>query len=888
MSPSRAWVTASNTAALSRRTSVLDIAAFDDLLLRLETGYDTLATVAPRLLRPIDKRTYLGFSPFTAHVMQAITSFSPIEAGADMVRRETFKTASAAFDARPISMLSEATEIFDTDFEDDSDYQRSGSFESYDSRRRSQTTISSYDEATTPISRNSLTRNQLNLRIQPVEGPKGPHLFRSSRASAELDYFDYALQMSPVLPKEEPPRTDTALSNDTVMTPVSQQRPTLSLDSALCRPEADPYAHIRSWSPDQVIEWMYQAGMEASVMECFEVHDINGAVLLDLDFDDLKELGIQSFGKRHSLWNAICLLRGEDGLPSPTKTPFQDISRPCTSNTNQCATPIDDSRSTTPSGRKRRGRKAPRTSDVITPAESVSIVAIEQLLPKPHKCAKGERCAKWRKQQRELQQLHDEHGIGRFPVSPTNGGRIFVAGDPGNAVTAANMVPTDVLRRPEHRVEEDPFRPTSEAMPSVIASSGILSPGQLPEFALHEDVLNRLGSRDPQDNVKHFLHYQHMSESPLPSPTLEAPGNPSYEMFPPQAVYPFPAHHQEAPAVLQAANHDTNFRSLSKLDIPRSVSAGPQLHQRTLPTPQQQRSLPSSISRAATASPSQQQQPIYRLGTPASEVDVPVHHNPSDPVPVARDTSQSVPPNMQYRPQASLSRAPSASRAWRRPSLALPSVSENAILTTGAADPQPTRIPDPAHHPPTTKTFGYGPACTHSGWMRKRTRTKFLRHEWSDTHCRLTGTELAVHENAKLNANVKDKINVEDYAVACSSVAASKKLSSAFKVFSIKSSPSEGKDTASGSSNSNDSAAFAFQLIPQASASSNHKNSSSSPERKGTGSSSGSSSSAPKTHYFAVKTKDDRIDWMRELMLAKALQQKGQGFEVEVNGVRAE
>ena len=39
-----------------------------------------------------------------------------------------------------------------------------------------------------------------------------------------------------------------------------------------------------------------------------------------------------------------------------------------------------------------------------------------------------------------------------------------------------------------------------------------------------------------------------------------------------------------------------------------------------------------------------------------------------------------------------------------------------------------------------------------------------------------------------------------------------------------------------------------------------------------------------KTHHFAVRSRDDRIDWMRELMLAKALRQKGEGFEVSVNG----
>jgi hypothetical protein len=39
-----------------------------------------------------------------------------------------------------------------------------------------------------------------------------------------------------------------------------------------------------------------------------------------------------------------------------------------------------------------------------------------------------------------------------------------------------------------------------------------------------------------------------------------------------------------------------------------------------------------------------------------------------------------------------------------------------------------------------------------------------------------------------------------------------------------------------------------------------------------------------KTHYFAVKSRDERIDWMRELMLAKALKQKSEGFEINING----
>lgn len=38
------------------------------------------------------------------------------------------------------------------------------------------------------------------------------------------------------------------------------------------------------------------------------------------------------------------------------------------------------------------------------------------------------------------------------------------------------------------------------------------------------------------------------------------------------------------------------------------------------------------------------------------------------------------------------------------------------------------------------------------------------------------------------------------------------------------------------------------------------------------------------THHFAVRSRDERIDWLRELMLAKALKAKEEGGEVCVNG----
>ncbi|KAK4499911.1 hypothetical protein PRZ48_008097 [Zasmidium cellare] len=824
--------------------------------------------------------------------MQAITPITPLEAGGEMFQRA--KTPSVfdvrASQARPLSQMSEATEIFDTDFEDESDYEGYSpkpSFDSEDSRRRSQTTISSYDEAPTPSPRSSEQRVPFDLRLQPVEGPKGPHLFRASQVSADFDY-DHALQMSPMLPKEITIRAQTAFSEDTA-TPVTSYRPAYSLDTALRQPEPavfDPEAHIRSWSTQQVIDWMYETGIDSSVIECFDIHDINGNVLLDLQFEDLRELDIQSFGKRHQLWNAICLLRGEDGHISPQQTPFQDIDRPCTappprtssmrrspSRGRICSTPVEGmQRPTTPNeGKKRRGRKASKTRDIITPAESVSIVAIEQLIPKPHKCAKGERCAKWRKQQRELKQLQDEHGIGRFPISPSKGGRIFVAGDPGNASTAENIIP-NVHKQPEPQAQvvEDEVRPVSEAQPSVVASSDLLGPGQAPEFALHEDMLNQLGSRNPQDNVKEFLHFQHMHSPTEPPHTHYGPPSPPLEMFPSNSFTPYGT--QQAQPPLQPPRHTAapheQLRCLPRLDIPRSASADPQLNTVVTPEPT------TSICRSATASPGMQM--IYRLGTPASEVDVPMCGPPTDPL--ARDTSQSVPPNMQYRPQQPLTRSHSRTDnptpSWRRPSMQLPAVQENEVLspTTSPSKRQTKRpsltpttitranpVRDPAHDSPKTQHFGYGTDCSHSGWMKKR-KTKMLRHEWHDAHFRLKGTQLAMHANARLSAAELDSFNVDDYAVACSTTPSNSKLSAAMKALSIKTSDSVKRGE--------DGTAFSFQLVPSA-------------ERKEVREGNGSG----KTHHFAVRSKDERIEWMRELMIAKALQAKGRGFEVEVNGV---
>jgi len=148
-----------------------------------------------------------------------------------------------------------------------------------------------------------------------------------------------------------------------------------------------------------------------------------------------------------------------------------------------------------------------------------------------------------------------------------------------------------------------------------------------------------------------------------------------------------------------------------------------------------------------------------------------------------------------------------------------------------------------------------------------------LRHEWHEHHFTLKGTRLAMHKDAGALETL-EYIDVDDYAIACSSLASGSKLNAAFKAMNI----------SRGNKDKKDEATFAFQLIPAAidkSVKWRKGESAIVANRPGEGKDAGAKT---KTHYFAVKSRDERIDWMRELMLAKALKQKSEGYEVNCNG----
>lgn len=634
--------------------------------------------------------------------------------------------------------------------------------------------------------------------MKPVEGPVGPHLFRISQDSTQD--VDFYLSMSPIAS----PQDYKAGSFREQQVPIYQQPEEPQLSSI----------PLVAWTPKQVAVWMSDFGFEESVIDKFRMHDISGAILKDLQFGDLKELGVQSFGQRHHLWNEIRTLRGnilgvlptpsEETCPSPQVGRQPSVREQLSTECSNPATPEGEHNTPGAFGR-RVARRVRKGEDVISPGESASIVAIEQLLPKPHQCSKGENCHRWQKQQRKLAKIAKE-----FPLELEQ-------------ILDAEGSPSEVA-----------VRPTSEVVPSVVASSDILGPGQRPPLRLDEHVLKVVQSRDPQENVRQFLNFQHLDKS-----AVEEPTTPPYEMFPP----------------LSPRRND-NLSKLPRLTIP--TAAPPNATFSPNRTAIRHQATPVTAMHIPFRNAPQD---IYRLGSPASEMDVPVtaiHVGP-----VARDESQSVPPDMRFGGGVPISRSSSRAEQRRQPfqpiarlQMAAPiersrSVTSNRRQPNFAMNPVQEHVLSPidAEDEMTPTTLQ---DVNHAGWMKKR-KTRMLRHEWHENHFRLHGTRLAMHRDSK-DVEALESIDVDEYAVACSSLA-SNKLGAAFKSLML-----------SGKKKDADPAAFTFQLVPAA-------------EKKGI-----ISAATGKTHHFAVKTRDERIDWMRELMLAKALRQKADGCEVNLNG----
>ena len=688
--------------------------------------------------------------------MEWSTQYSPLQLQPLEMARKTSHLSflgRRTINPRP---LSEATEIFDTDNEDDSDPSSPRSWELQDDD--SQSTLSSYrDEPTTPPHTGGLDGFEFHFDEKSIVGPQGPHLFRGTPEILSNPEDDVFLNMSPLAEPKTPAKPINALNTAVAQLDASQ---------------------VRDWSTQHVADWMAEAGFEPAVVDKFLDHDISGSVLIDLQFEDLKELDISSFGKRHRVMSSIHQLRNSSmiSLETPlSRTPSRNTRSPRavqrTARPEETQVVVDRSRS----------RRRARQTDVVTPAESISIVGIEQVLPKEHKCSKGEDCPKWQKQQRRLLRM-------------------------------------------KQTWEEEANRPISiahseaEAVPSVVGSSDALGPSSL---KISAETLSVVQPRDPQESVRQFLSFQHLrsgshSSNPSPPPAASASYN------------------------VKSAHLAEHLRGLPKLTIPVGQSVEEIASDIPISALQQPTQIQAQLKAqlqgdpyhyGGVASPAD----IYRIDTPMSATDLPVTAMAADPC--HRDVSQSVPPEMRYGAvpmsvspepiQRCMSTQPAAPRRHIRQQSFTPSVAP--VRENEAARPaaRVTEIDLANHH----------------GWMRKRKTTRMLRHEWQDNYCTLVDGRLTMHDTHYASANTLEDLHVDEYTLHAYTQASSSKLSAAFK----KSLLGQGKSITGEHS-------FAFSLIPETDKS----------NKKMFG-------KDQKSHHFAVDSSKERVEWMRKLMLAKAM-----------------
>ncbi|KAJ5928739.1 Sterile alpha motif type 2 [Penicillium verhagenii] len=811
------------------------------------------------------------------------------------LRSKVNGTFASSKPIRPMSPPSVSTEILDTDIDSDSqpDSMDDSSRSVLSLDTSSVTTASTPDDVKTPGS-TGLTSFHFHIDDNPISGPEGPHLFRLSNGSMEIkstveidlifgdesdadsDVIPYNIPTSTYEPGRsfepapifehgqtfEPGRRDTPVP--------CVANPRTPLQTVLEDPAEPDGSQVVNWNPQTVVSWLQKMNFDDGVIEKFFINDITGAILLELEQQDLKELDIQSFGKRHQLMASIRSLRNgtysnvsnpslgsepvsreptpnsmtaEVGARSCNATPVG--SRSCNATPVACeATSPQTENDEFPSRRQRRRRRA----GAIGPNDSVSIVGIEQLLPKVHRCSKGEECRKWQKQHAR---------VTRFPQdasSETMEDPIVTAGDTGSPSCSRNMVKS----------------PKSEVTPSIVASSHALGPKHVSEMPISEEQLDDVESRDPQENVRNFLNFQRLSRlQPVTDPAT-----------PPIDVFPSPD--ADSPGSLAE-----QLRSLPRLRIPSSHglsprSAGALSGQRTItpsvlrkkenfqpPTTAQ---VPTPYTAIFSPSDYYRQDSHYGLTSPFSEVDVPMTAIPSGPV--ERRFSQSVPPDMRfgnYMPHrgADPIERPGSTKDNHRRKMSQPymrRLDEGRMMS-------PIETPEDLERTPRAGNYRYHPfsptgepsdEIIHSGWMKKRKTTRLFRHEWNEHVFALRGTQLSMfttEHDAQNNWKALEHIDVDDYAVACSSLASSSKLTAAFKRTILK----RTDDTRGGT-------AFAFSLIPS-------PTSMTAVERKTL------FSNGLKSHHFAVPNGYDRITWMREVMLAKALRRGREiGASMNMNG----
>jgi hypothetical protein len=783
-------------------------------------------------------------------------------------RPDEFLTEHLSRSSRPDSIRDDASSFVSNHGRSDSSV----------SLGKSDSTLSSLEEIDTP----EATGFDFGFN-KSVQGPRGPHLFRTSMESLDPTFHLTLSPLTPLTPKLPPPfmsRSDDvkivpaliqpkvmqehveAPKRPTELLPPTRDIPTRPISAlSVAILELDK-SKVNEWTPTQVAQWMTEAGFDKDMAQKFEKEDVNGAILLQLNYEDLKELDIQSFGKRYKIWNEINILRGTKPAPFKPGGHSRNVS-----NCTNCTADSEISSAT------RTTLLYPWTIDAnMNPLDPGSIVGVERLLPREHKCSKGENCSKWRKQAKQRALLKAD-----YPVSPGPGGEIVITGFPDVETPTAQdqLLPQNF----------DLPRPTSVFQPSVVASSDIFTGNDRPQLQLDAEALDKIAVRDPQDNVKQFLDFQHVQFQSEPSTT------PLLEMFPPLPSQPpvtsLPPLYPPSTVTPMTQSDVTTIGTIGTAltaDSPMNVTKGNFPYHSITPV---------GFWPPGHYRKNNNHSALTEFRSPSSQLEVPIMIDEGDTP--SRAETRSTPPTPTH-PVFGHTR----SRSLQTPistgssSMTGSSVSHQRSISTGTTWKQLTAANaareqqlfgrrnlehhfstvqevDEQYEEPIERERSDTPSGPqHEGWMKKRNQ-RWLRHDWQERYFALTGTHLAMHKDA---AKLKEleALDVDDYSVAVSSLASSSKFGAAFKNMILAKSGVGSAGRLRGSPGI-DQTAFSFQLVPTP------------PPNNKRGPSPFSSSSSSKPHHFEVKTKDERLDWMRELMIAKAIRRgKNGGYEMNMNG----
>ena len=157
---------------------------------------------------------------------------------------------------------------------------------------------------------------QSQMKEMTTQGPRGPHLFRSFStshagkvATMPISPPPLSIPPTPVLDSRSPSTRSPSLRSPSLRSP-SIRSPSIrhsnrmsyasSVDDGeeimIMRPQSECFQapgfdieEVRGWATDQVCTWM-AALFDQEMVDAFAQNDITGAILVDLKWEDLKEV----------------------------------------------------------------------------------------------------------------------------------------------------------------------------------------------------------------------------------------------------------------------------------------------------------------------------------------------------------------------------------------------------------------------------------------------------------------------------------------------------------------------------------------------------------------------------------------------------------------------